>query len=72
MSLLQENKISDLQGQVKQQSSTIQQLQSVPAGGGGGGSASPSEFRQMITRIKGDYEQEIHRLKEYFGKEQQR
>ncbi|XP_072034768.1 uncharacterized protein [Amphiura filiformis] len=64
---IQENKISDLQAQVKQQSSAIQQMQNIPAPTG-----SPAEFRQMVTRIKGDYEQEIHRLKEYQSKEKQR
>ena len=65
----QENKISDLMAQLKQQSVTIQHMKDVPVSMATG---SPAEFKHMLTRVKGDYEQEIHRLKEYFGKEKQR
>ena len=45
----------------------MQQVKEVPAPSG-----SPAEFRTMLTRIKGDYELEIQRLKDFLNKEKMR
>ncbi|XP_033628905.1 myosin heavy chain, non-muscle-like [Asterias rubens] len=69
---LQETKMEELIANMKQQSTALSNVHAPPAKDVAPPSGASAEVRNMLSRVKGEHEVELHKLQEHFTKEKQR